>query len=222
MKTTLYLGTDPSHFASQGYVQGNLIHYPVIKIIPRSLEHPELVLAYADLEKYTHIIFTSKNAVAVFFEHHTHKQVLDNTKIIAIGAVTAAHLKKREVHVNYTSEIESQEGLIFLLNRMHLDQAYFFLPRSSLARPELTEFFQEKKIRFLAADLYDTVTQKTEPIPDLEQIDEIVFTSPSTVDAFIEIFGSLPKNKRLISIGPITEQSIQKHYSTIEGALSNV
>jgi uroporphyrinogen-III synthase len=57
--------------------------------------------------------------------------------------------------------------------------------------------------------LYDTVTQKLEPKPDLNHVQEIVFTSPSTVLAFLEIFGALPKGKKLIAIGPITQQQLE-------------
>jgi uroporphyrinogen-III synthase len=59
-------------------------------------------------------------------------------------------------------------------------------------------------------DLYDTVPQKLEPIPDLNAIDEIVFTSPSTVRAFVEIFRHIPQDKTLTCLGPITQEELQK------------
>ena len=80
------------------------------------------------------------------------------------------------------------------------------MPRSSLSRPILVNFFQQRYILYQACDLYDTVAQALEPKPNLDEVEEIVFTSPSTVSAFLEIFGSLPKGKKLIAIGPVTEQ----------------
>jgi uroporphyrinogen-III synthase len=53
-------------------------------------------------------------------------------------------------------------------------------------------------------DLYETVAQRVEPVPDLRLFDEIVFTSPSTVDAFFEIFGHIPSGKKIVAIGPVT------------------
>ncbi len=78
-----------------------------------------------------------------------------------------------------------------------------------MSRSVLLAFFQERKIRFVACDLYDTVTQKLEPVPDLKTIDEIVFTSPSTVRGFLEIFGHLPQDKRWHAIGPITARALR-------------
>ena len=56
MKTILYLGSDPSHFLGEG----NLIHYPVIQMIPRSKESLEVQQAFAGFSTYTHIIFTQQ------------------------------------------------------------------------------------------------------------------------------------------------------------------
>ncbi len=68
MKTILYLGTDPERYL-QDKKDVMLIHYPVIAIIPRALDHSEVGRAYRDLSSYTHLLFTSKNAVRVFFTH---------------------------------------------------------------------------------------------------------------------------------------------------------
>lgn len=217
MKTVLYLGTDPTQFAAQGHFDGHLIHYPVIQIVPKSPLQPELKLAYDDLHDYTHLIFTSKNAVQIFFQHLKELglsgTILANKTVIAIGAVTAARLKAQGVATAHIAEQESQEGLVQLLNKLDIEDAYFFLPRSVLSRPVLARYFVEREIRFQACDLYDTKTLKASPVPDLKQIDEIVFTSPSTVKGFMEIFGALPHDKKLLAIGPITENALREVYS---------
>jgi uroporphyrinogen-III synthase len=202
MKTTLYLGTDPAQFECEGH----LIHYPVIKIVPRPLE--ELKHAYGQLEEFTHLIFTSKNAVKVFFGHLTSTDVLRPKTLIAIGKVTAAYLSMKNFPPHHIAQDETQEGVVQLLKELPLENSYIFLPRSSLSRPLLVQFFEESGIRYLACDLYETVTQILSPKPDLDLVDEIVFTSPSTVRAFLEIFGALPKHKKLIAIGPITEAAL--------------
>lgn len=203
MKTVLYLGTSPVHYAGDGH----LIHYPVIRIVPRSSEAPEIREAFEQLEKYTHILFTSKNSVAVFFQHlQVLQKRLGEQKILAIGKVTEAHLSRKGVRVERTAEVETQEGIIAELARLDLTDSFLFLPRSSLSRPKLVEYLEQNKIRFLACDLYDTQFQKLEPVPDLAKIDEIIFTSPSTVKAFLSIYSELPKDKKLTAIGPITQE----------------
>jgi uroporphyrinogen-III synthase len=212
MKKVLYLGTDPEQFERDEQSLKELIHYPVIKIIPRSVENPDIRCAYEDLDLYTHLVFTSKNAVQVFCQHMNllDKHLSDlNTKIIAaIGEATAAKLGSQGLIPSWTSKVETQEGMVEMLSKIDLKNAYVFLPRSALSRPILLNFFKEQKIRFQACDLYDTVTQALDPKPDLTQVDEIVFTSPSTVKAFLEIFGRFPSGKKLSAIGPITQEAL--------------
>ena len=212
MGTTLYLGTDPSAFESEGNFKGHLIHFPVIEIVPKPLEDPELKRAWDDLGEYTHLIFTSKNAVSVFYSHLESQKIsvemFSNKTLIAIGKVTAAHLDMRGLKPNHIAEQEQQEGVITLLKRLDLENAYVFLPRSSLARPALTHFLNEEEIRHQACDLYETRAKIPDWVPDLESIDEIIFTSPSTVSAFLQIFKRLPVGKKLRAVGPITERAL--------------
>ena len=202
MKTILYLGTDPHSYETEGH----LIHYPIIKIVPRPAHR---IRPYKELSAFTHIIFTSKNAVNVFFEHLADLNLsLDQQQLIAIGTVTATHLTMRGYPPQHVAEQETQEGVIALLKQLDLKNAFFFLPRSSQARPLLVQFFEDHQIRYAAWDLYDTVSQKLEVQPDWDQIDEIVFTSPTTVRAFLENFKKFPEGKKLTPIGPVTENEL--------------
>lgn len=210
MKTILYLGTDPSYFPEEG----NVIHYPIIRIQPRSFDDPELKRALDDLSDYTHLIFTSKNAVRIFFEHakalHADLSFLKEKTFLAVGTVTADHLSKEGFTPAIIAKEETQEGLIEELASLDLEDAYVFLPRSSLSRPVLIDFLQKRVIRHQACDLYDTLAHAIEPRPDLNMIDEIVFTSPSTVEAFYSLFGFIPKEKKLVVSGPITEEALKR------------
>jgi uroporphyrinogen-III synthase len=197
----LYLGTDPSNMKD---VEG-LIHYPVIQTIPLSVP-PHI---WDDFSEYTHILFTSKNAVSIFFEQCSLS--LENKQVIAIGAATAARLREHQIEPHFVAQEESQEGVIELLNQQDLTDAYVLYPRSSLARKKLENFFIERQVRYQVCDLYETQFQKLEPVPNLTDIKEIVFTSPTTVRGFLEIFGQLPHDKKLTCIGPVTEEELRKY-----------
>lgn len=199
VRRTLYLGTHPP--------AGHFIHYPVIKLIPRPI--PPHILDH--MRAYTHLIFTSKNAVTIFFNSVGNID-LNGKSVVAIGRSTASRLETYGYRAAYVAEEESQEGIINLMRPMNLDQAYILLPRSALARPLLEDFLVERKVQLQVFDLYDTVSQKIEPVPDIEQIDEIIFTSPSTVRAFVEIFSRIPDNKKLTCIGPITKQELLRSF----------
>lgn len=155
------------------------------------------------------MIFTSKNAVAIFFQT-VGKIGLSGKAIVAIGQSTASRLALEGCLPTHIAQEETQEGIITLLRPMDLKEAYILLPHSALARHTLENFFLERGIRHQMCDLYDTVAQKIEPVPDLNTIDEIVFTSPSTVRAFVEIFSHIPHNKKLTCLGPITKEELMR------------
>lgn len=209
MKTVLYLGTDPSHFISAEKV----VHLPLIEIAPRAATSLEIRKALSDLPEYTHILFTSKNAVRVFFEHlEALSYSLETFKtacIIAVGKTTRRALETRGVEVLFTAEEECQEGLIKLMRPLDLDDAYVFLPCSSLSRPLLAHFLEGRGIRHQICFTYDTVLVRPETLPNLEEVDDIIFTSPSTVAAFFQCFCHIPQGKRLGVLGPITEKALK-------------
>ena len=125
-------------------------------------------------------------------------------ELIAIGKATLGALKKKGLSA-HVAPFPTQEGVMELVSKW---KGYFFLPHSKRARPNLVAFFKSHQIRCFAFELYDTLLQRIEPVPSLDEFDEIVFTSPSTVDGFLKIYGFLPKTKKLTAIGPITKQKM--------------
>jgi len=208
MKKVLYLGTDPSYYKVKG---AQIIHYPVIQIVPRMDSYVQA--AYSKLASYTHLLFTSKNTVQVFFQQLNSlgisKDLLEPITIIAIGQVTASYIKKH-IHCSFIAEEETQEGMVVFLRTQSLEKTHFFFPRSSLSRNVIIDFFQKSKILFQDCFIYDTVTRKNQLAPHLEKIDEIIFTSPSTIKAFLEIFSAIPLDKKLTAIGPITQKALSE------------
>lgn len=200
--TALYVGI---------HAKEGTTHFPLIEIVPRPFDSPEITSAFADIPQYTHIIFTSKSGVDVFFncmKHHGH-ETIKGKEVIAVGKATAGRLREKGVEGAVIATDETQEGVIHMLAMEDLDDAYILLPQSSRARPSLAQTLLLRRVRHQLCHLYDTRVKKSDVKPDLESFDEIIFTSPSTVDAFIEIFGSLPKGKKLTSIGPITSQKLK-------------
>jgi uroporphyrinogen-III synthase len=203
---TLYLGTDPSRYKAQGRV----IHYPVIRLIPRDIP----LSVFQDIPFYTHCIFTSRNTISILKEKGFPLGALQGKIIIAIGAATKARLEECNLTVAAVAYPETQEGVIELLKKM--PPSYVFLPHATLARDVLERFLIESQTRYQICDLYDTVTHRSEPVPSLDAVDEIVFTSPSTVRAFFEIFSSLPVGKKMICLGPITQEALNVYLTRKE------
>jgi uroporphyrinogen-III synthase len=187
----LYLGID---------APPNVVHYPVIRT--ERIDSPELAHALSIWDQCTHVIFTSKNSVRYWSGE------LFGKTAIAIGEATAREIRRRGLEP-LLAPWATQEGVIALLATLDLRESFVLYPRSKLARPHLKRFLVEQKIPHYAFDLYDTLPQKLEPLPDLSQFDEIVFTSPSTVHAFFQIFPSVPRRIALTPIGPITKRVLK-------------
>lgn len=176
----------------------NTYHYPVI----RTEFCADLAPALALWDRFTHLIFTSQTAVA-YWPGPWDKQ------IIAIGEATGQALRHRGLHPQIAPE-PTQEGIIQLLQNL---SGYFLIPRSRRARPLLAAYLRERQIPHLLLDLYDTHFQKPEPVPNLAHFEEIVFTSPSTVEGFLRIYGAFPPGKKLTPIGPVTAQKLDEAFN---------
>lgn len=198
MKKILYLGTDPKHVKTEK----EIIHFPVIELVPRSLESVLPILE--KLHLFTHLIFTSKNAVSLFFKRISIPLV--GKTIFAIGPSTAEALQYEGMTQVIIAEEATQEGLIATLKKNDLSRANILIPRSSIAREPLTEFLKKENYHFEVLDLYDPKTTSKIPPFSWDEIDEVMFTSPSTVRAFFSLFPAVPINLKLKSIGPITEK----------------
>lgn len=176
------------------------IHYPLIKIIPRQVKIP-------DINPYTHILFTSKTSVKLFFDQC--KENLQNKKFITVGIATAEELQKQGITPFLIAKEESSEGIVKELETLSLKNAFLFYPHSALARHVISDYLNSKLIKYDTCVLYDTVVNTPMIVPNLSGVKEVIFTSPSTVNAFCQIFGKLPEDKILISIGPVTAEYLR-------------
>ena len=210
MKKVLYLGVSPSHFISEDEV----IHYPVIRLIPKNIQDERVLFCLNQLEKFSFCLLTSKNSVEILWDLCSQlslsPEVCLRSKCISIGSITSSALRAKGVEPCLQALEATQEGLISCLQEKLAPDSYVFYPRSSLARPLLSNYLLSKGILHQVLDLYDTVYQALDPKPCLEEISEIVFTSPSTVDGFFKIFAKIPKNIKLSFQGPITKKKFHE------------
>jgi uroporphyrinogen-III synthase len=205
----LYLGLKPP-VARAG---SHIIHYPIIRIEGLPPSNADIALAMQDFDQYTHIVLTSQSALPLLFSaaacHGITKESFANIPAIVVGKSTAEAAKRYGLTPLQPPEEESAEGIVKLMSLLHFYKPYLLWPHSSLSRTLLSDYFIEQGIRYQSCVLYDTVPNFPLPKPDLDSIDEIVFTSPSTINAFLQLFDSIPSNIKITCIGPITEKHIQ-------------
>ena len=93
-----------------------------------------------------------------------------------------------------------------------------FYPHSSLSPEDIPLALQELGFNVLSAVVYNNELPKNPRRVNLNHFKRIVFTSPSTIDNFIKLYGKLPENTEFITRGPITqahlEEVLNKYYKT--------
>ncbi|MBU5485592.1 uroporphyrinogen-III C-methyltransferase [Clostridium sp. MSJ-11] len=172
--------------------------------------------SYMDkLSQYDFILFTSVNAVNIFFDYLVEKEYdIRNIKgkFAVIGPATEKALIKRGIKPEIMAEEFVAEDLFNKIKPQVKEGDKILLPRSAQAREYLVEALTEEKT------LVDEVTTYSIAKGDLpegeifDNVNIVLFTSPSIVRNMIDMVGvEAIKSKECLAIGPITSKELQKH-----------
>ena len=105
-------------------------------------------------------------------------------------------------HDNYDPELE--DFVYRYENRL------VFYPHSSLSPEDIPLALQGLGFNVLSAVVYNNELPKNPRRVNLNHFKRIVFTSPSTIDNFIKLYGKLPENTQFITRGPITQAHLEE------------
>lgn len=201
IKRTLYTGlTCPN---------ADYIHTPLIEICPPakgSDEQRQLAEATARIEQYDYLLFTSRHAVNAFFDVFDNSNSLKNIRIVSIGATTSQAIRCRGINIVEQVEHDDSYGVIDYFRSQNNGGKRVLFPRSNLALPLIPNGLRELGYTVDAVVAYRTVLPRNPRKVNLSNIRRIVFTSPSTIDNFITVYGSLPSDKEFITRGRTTEE----------------
>ena len=200
---------------------GNSIEIPTIKIEKIS-NNISLEQEINNLKDYSYIIFSSKNAVEIFFEKLNEmgydSRALYNTKICAVGSETARYIKYKGINPDIVPEKYIAEGLYEELKDIINENDKVLIPRAKNARDFLVKKLSEKCF-VKEVVTYESVidySKKEEALNIIENkdVDYITFASSSTVKNFVTLIGEDNINKlkkiKIISIGDITSKTIEE------------
>jgi len=191
-----------------------VLYIPTIEI--RAVEpNKRLQDAIKNISNYYVIIFTSVNSVSIFFnklmEAGKDTRALRDIKIIPIGRATATLLTMRGITPDFIPQTYTSEGIVEILKKLKIKGNRFLLPRAEAGRDVLIEFIKKQGGICDVIPIYKTTLPK-KGVALTEKPDVITFTSSSTVDNFVAIYGKQILEKALIaSIGPITSETLQGH-----------
>lgn len=186
------------------------IHHPFIETKPLLFSTVED--RFAKLASATHLIMTSKMGVRYFMkaleELNIDPEIVYEKECLSVGKITTSELLAHGFKKIKTASLETAEGVIELIKTCPQESSFFW-PHSNQSRSVLSDFLQQSGQNLIECVLYDTCAKKPENIPNLSVMDEIFFSSPSTVDGFLAVFGTLPENIPLKAQGPVTEQYLE-------------
>ena len=178
------------------------LHTPLIEIVALE-DFSELKAAAKRLQKFDYLLFTSRFAVKYWAESGGG---FDVKNVVSIGAKTSEALQKLGVkNISQTAKDDSY-GVIDWFSVQKKGRV--LIPRSNIALPIIPD-----GLKALCFDV-ETVTAYKNQMPanaqkvSLEKIDKIIFTSPSTVDNFVKLYGGIPKDKILETRGVVTEKRL--------------
>ena len=177
------------------------IHTPLIEIVPVD-DDTALRHAIAQIDSYDYVLFTSRYAAK-----YVGALSVRNTQIVSIGRTTTKAL--HDIGVKEVSEVEEDNsyGVIAWFSRQ--PRGHVLIPRSNLALPIIPEGLRQLGFEVDCITAYINRMPEHPKKVNLDEIDRIVFTSPSTIENFVSLYGALPENKELVTRGPITEQHLQ-------------
>lgn len=208
-KRILITGTSIERFKRMG----EIVHAPLIEIKP--VKDQQFVdQKIRNLRSYNGLIFTSRHAVLYFLarlkKKMKHLKLLAGKEIIAIGRTTAGQLSKSGLPATLIAGEESAEGIVKMLRHTPLQGKRFLIPRSELSNHKIADKLRARGARVDVVTVYRNVPAKTKR-RDLGKIDEIIFTSPSTVKNFFKKYDCIPSCIKIKAIGPVTKACLRTY-----------
>jgi uroporphyrinogen-III synthase len=191
------------------------VEIPLIAFRPIQ-KNDELKEIFAALHTYDWIIFTSNVTVDTFFSM-ADREVSENLpKVAVIGARTKEVLNQRGIPVEFTPNEYVAEGFVKEFLPFVVPGMKVFLPKGNLARDYIATSLRERGAIVTESVIYETYApdDSKRKIVDMlvkRELDVLTFTSPSTIDHFLEIvrenhlFDSI-SDCLIATIGPVSEK----------------
>lgn len=197
-----------------------IIYLPTIKIIS-IIDENKISFIKSNFINYDYLIFTSKNAVEIFFNNfNLGSELIYKKEIIAIGEASKNKLYEYNINNVIIPTKFSSQGLIEYFTNKNIVGKNFLIPCSKLSSDELKNNLgklgayvdlipiYDNVINF---DFIDLIKKLKNELPDV-----FIFTSPSSFKNFITLFDVKDydlffKDRIISAIGKTTEFEINKH-----------
>jgi uroporphyrinogen-III synthase len=193
------------------------VEIPLLAFRPAA-ETEEILQAVRELPAYDWVIFTSKNALETFISFAG--QNASFPRIAAIGAKTERAAKELGLAVSFTPAEFAAEGFIeeflpFAENGMKV-----LIPKGNKARSYIADQLRQagaepKEIIIYETGFPEESAEKLAMMLKSRSLDVLAFTSPSTVEHFMEIVRQSDAEENIrgclvACIGPVTQKKAEE------------
>jgi uroporphyrinogen III methyltransferase/synthase len=200
----------------------DVLEIPTIRIVPVKLDKMEQSKLSDFSKHFDWVIFTSPNAVDLFFREYFKQRSdlrdLGSVQIATVGPATAKKMSELHLRVDRQPEIYTTEKLAECFDEKTVRSRRFCLPHGRLADPLLAQ-----QLRTQGGEVEEWILYDTQPEPEdmngararylCEGAHWITFTSSSTVENWhaLQLHPAthvpLP---RAVSLGPVTSAALRK------------
>lgn len=200
----------------------DVLEISTIRIVPVALSGEQRGKLAAFSRHFDWVIFTSPNAVdlffAEFFQLGRDLRELGGVRIAAVGPATAKKLGELHLRVDLQPEVYTTEKLAESFPEKAVRSARFCLPHGRLADRLLADHLRERGGIVEEWTLYDTQPEKEDPTGARarylrEGAHWITFTSSSTAENW-HALGLVPASgapvPKAVSMGPVTSATLGK------------
>ncbi len=202
-------GTHPQKYKHLGII----VHRPLIKSVPLD-DYTQADRVLKRLNAFDWIVFTSTNGVNFFFQRlnaiNLDTRAVGTTKVSAIGKTTAEKLTTFGVLADMQPKLESSVGLLEEFQKVSVKDKRILLVRPKVGSSMLLDGLADVGAIVETVVVYRNVDMEPEET-DFAFIDQILFTSGSTIRAFLKRYGSVPAGIKVYCLGQPTLTEAKKH-----------
>ncbi|UJL44981.1 uroporphyrinogen-III synthase [Virgibacillus sp. NKC19-16] len=200
-------------FSSKVLAYGGIpIEVPLLKILCKDLRENKRILENVD--RYEWIFFTSSNGVNCFFQlakrYQVNNEIFKNKRLAAVGHKTENALKNFGFTADFVPTTYNADTMASEFLSRYTVSDPILLVRGNRSRDVLPIEFSKHGILYDSACVYEIsynyqMTDRLNAILRENTFDFVTFTSPSTVEAFVEMT-AVPSDVTCVCIGTTTQK----------------
>ncbi|MEH7254594.1 uroporphyrinogen-III synthase [Neobacillus niacini] len=206
---------------------GISIEIPLIAFRPIEINQ-RLQTAINEIDTYNWIIFTSNVTVDTFFSFKSIEEFSTFPRVAVIGkkteeVISEKGLKAEFVPSAYVAEVFVEEFLPFVAPGSRI-----LLPKGNLAREYISSSLIQHGAHVDEIIIYETYMpseslEKLAKLLSADELDILMFTSPSTVDHFMNVVKEYKLESHIGNcvvgcIGPVTEKKLRSYGLPVHAA----